>query len=215
MSDNTEDSSTHVQLRRKAETRISGGNAPATKGWTLGAESLTLLHRLASNPDTASDALKLLHELQVHQIELDLQHEHINEERQAQEQSTHRLAELYVFAPVAYFMVNGAGQIAEGNFVGARMLGVAQGEIDSYNINRLVAPDSRPALLAFLEQVISSGLPQNCRVQAIDTTKSKWFEMTASASPGGQHCLVVVVEASDPPPVKRTGVKLNRISRNT
>ena len=205
MSDDTEDVSAQVQLRQKAETRISGGNAPATKGWTLGAESLTLLHRLASDPETASDALKLLHELQVHQIELDLQHEHINEERQALEQSTHRLAELYVFAPVAYFMVNGAGQIAEGNFVGARMLGVARGEIDSYNINRLAAPDSRPALLAFLEQVISSGLPQNCRVQAIDTTKSKWFEMTASASPGGQHCLVVVMDvASDPAPVLQT-----------
>lgn len=200
MSDDTEDVSAQVQLRQKAETRISGGNAPATKGWTLGAESLTLLHRLASDPETASDALKLLHELQVHQIELDLQHEHINEERQALEQSTHRLAELYVFAPVAYFMVNGAGQIAEGNFVGARMLGVERGEIDSYNINRLAAPDSRPALLAFLAQVISSGLPQNCRVQALVTTKFKWFELIANASPGGQHCLVVVVEASDPPP---------------
>jgi hypothetical protein len=116
MFNNTEDLSAHVQLRQKAETRISGGNAPATKGWTLGAASLMLLHRLASNPDTASDALKLLHELQVHQVELDLQHEHINDER-----------------------------------------------------------------------------------QALDTTKSKWFEMTASTYPGGQHCLVVVVEVTDPP----------------
>ena len=200
MSDYIEDTSTHVQLRHKAETRISGGNAPPTRGWTLGAESLTLLHRLASDPDTASDALKLLHELQVHQIELDLQHEHINEERQALEQSTHRLAELYVFAPVAYFMVASTGQIAEGNIVGARMLGVDRGEIDSYNISRLLAPDSRPALLALLEQVLSSGLPQNCRLQALDTTKVKWFEMTASASPGGQNCLVVVVMVSAPPP---------------
>lgn len=200
MSDNTEVSSTQVQLRQKAETRISGGNAPATKGWTLGAASLTLLHRLASDPDTASDALKLLHELQVHQVELDLQHEHMDDERSVLEQSTQRLAELYVFAPVAYFMVASTGQIAEGNMVGARMLGVDRGEIDSYNINHLVAPDSRPALMALLAQVLSSGLPQNCRVQALDTTKIRWFEMIASTSPGGQHCLVVVVEVRDPPP---------------
>ena len=200
MSDNTEDLSTHAQLRQNAETRISNGNAPATRGWTLGAKSLTLLHRLASDPDTASDALKLLHELQVHQVELDLQHEHINDERQALELSTHRLAELYVFAPVAYFMVASTGQVAEGNIVGARMLGTERGDIDSCNINRLLAPDSRPVLLALLAQVLSSGLPQNCRVQALDTTKSRWFEITASAFPGGQHCLVVVVEVSDPPP---------------
>lgn len=199
MFDNTEDLSTHAQLRQNAETRISSGNAPATRGWTLGAESLTLLHRLASDPDTASDALKLLHELQVHQIELDLQHEHINDERQALELSTHRLAELYVFAPVAYFMVASTGQIAEGNKVGARMFGTERGDIDSHNISRLLAPDSRPALLALLAQVLSSGLPQNCRVQALDTTKSKWFELIANAYPGGQHCLVVVVEVSDPP----------------
>ena len=200
MSDDTEDVSAQVQLRQKAETRISGGNAPATKGWTLGAESLALLHRLASDPETASDALKLLHELQVHQIELDLQHEHINEERQAQDQSTHRLAELYVFAPVAYFMVNSAGQIAEGNFVGARMLGMEPNNADSNNIIRLVTPDSRPALLALFEQVISSGLPQNCRLQALDATKFKWLELIANAYSVGQHCLVVVVEANGPPP---------------
>ena len=200
MSDNTEELSTHVQLRHKAEKKISGGNAPATRGWTLGAASLTLLHRLASDPDTASDALKLLHELQVHQVELDLQHEHINEERQALEQSMQRLAELYVFAPVAYFMVASTGQIAEGNIVGARMLGTERGQIDSYNISHLLAPDSRPALLALLEQVLGNGLPQNCRFPALDTAKFKGFEITASTSPGGQHCLVVVVEVSDPSP---------------
>ena len=200
MSDYSEDLSTHMQLRQKAETRINSGNAPATRGWTLGPKSLVLLHRLASDPDTASAALKLLHELQVHQVELDLQQEHIDDERQVLEQSMQRLADLYVFAPVANFMVTSTGQIAEGNIVGARMLGVERGEIDSYNINRLVAPDSRPALLALLAQVLSSGLPQNCRVQALDTTKFKWFELIANAYPGGQHCLVVVVEVSDPPP---------------
>ena len=56
------------QLRIDAETRLSSGKAPLANGWTLNPDTLALLYRLASNPDTASDGLKLLHELQTHQV---------------------------------------------------------------------------------------------------------------------------------------------------
>ena len=190
---------THAQLRHKAEIRIQGGTAPGTLGWTLGASSLTLLHRLSSDPTTASDALKLLHELQVHQVELDLQQEHMIEETQALAQSANQLAELYIYAPVAYFVVNTSGDIAEGNFVGARLLGVERGDVSSQNMVRLAAPYSRPALLELLEQVQRSGLRHSCRVQALDTARDRWLEVIASASPAGHHCLVVVAEVSDMP----------------
>ena len=193
------ESSTHAHLRETAEVRLRGGSAPETYGRTIGASSLTLLHRLASNPETAGDALKLLHELQVHQVELDLQYEHMNEESRALEQSVHRLTELYVFAPVAYFMVTSAGQIVEGNLLGARLLGVERDDLVNQNIAHLVAPDSGATLLALLQQVRSSGLRHSCRVQALDTARNRWLEVIANASPDGNHCLVMVVEASDNP----------------
>ena len=194
--------STHALLRQKAETSIRGGNAPATQGWTIGAASLTLLHQLASDPATASDALKMLHELQVHQVELDLQHEHMNDERLEMEQATLRLVEMYVFAPVAYFMVSSAGQIVEGNLQGARMMGVERDDLQEHNIARLVDPDSRALLLDMLEQVISSRLSQRCQVKALDTTSHRGLDVMASASPSGQQCLVAVMEiASDPSPI--------------
>ena len=193
------ESPTHTQLRQKAETSILGGSAPASNGWTIGSASLTLLHKLASDPATASDALKLLHELQVHQVELDLQQEHMSEDRLAIEQSMLRQVELYVFAPVAYFMVSSAGEIAEGNLLGARMIGVERDDLQGHNIIRLVPPDSRAALLALLETVLSSGLRHSCRVQALDTTKLRWLDVIASASPAGQHCLIAVMEVSSDP----------------
>ena len=195
----------HSHLRQKAEASLRGGIAPATHGWTIGAASLTLLHQLASDPVTASDALKLLHELQVHQVELDLQQEHMNEERHAMEQSALRLADLYVFAPMAYFMVNSAGQIAEGNVLGARMMGRERNDLHNHNITHLADPGSRAAVLALLEQVRGSGLRHSCRVQALDTTTVRWLDMVASTSPAGQHCLVAVMDvASDPAPVLQT-----------
>jgi hypothetical protein len=61
-----------VHVRTIAETRLKERSAPPTAGWPLGIDTLALLHNLASTPDRAADALKVLHELQVHQVELDL-----------------------------------------------------------------------------------------------------------------------------------------------
>ena len=70
-----------AQLRVDAEDRLEHGTAPPTRGWPTGSEALRLLHSLASAPASASEALKLLHELQVHQVELDLQREQMEQKR--------------------------------------------------------------------------------------------------------------------------------------
>lgn len=198
MSDIGKKPSIHVQLRQQAETTIRGGSAPATQGWSIGSAPLALLHRLASDPASASDALKLLHELQVHQVELDLQHEHMDEERLAHEQSTQQLADLFAFAPVAYFMVTAAGQVIQGNFAAIRMLGVEPDDAASCNISQLAAPDSQSALLALLEQAHNGSSRYSCRVHALDTSRfGGYLEVIASSAPGGQYCLVVVVAAKD------------------
>lgn len=189
---------THANLRQAAEDKIRDGNAPETYDRAMGASSLTLLYRLASNPETTVDALKLLHELQVHQVELDLQYEHMSEASQALEQSVHRLTELFVLAPVAYFVVTHAGMIAEANLVGARMLGVERDDVGSQNICRLALPESHASLLALLEQVHISGRRHSCRVQALDTDSRRGLEVIASASPDTRHCLVVVMEVTYP-----------------
>ena len=198
-----EESLTHAQLRQRAELRLRGGIAPPTQGWTIGAASLSLLHRLASDPATAADALKLLHELQVHQVELDLQHEHMDEERQAQEQSANRLADLFISAPIAYFVVNSTGQVVEGNTLAARLLGVNRDDVGSCNISRLVVSASRSALQALLDQVLSSGVRHRCTVQALDVTNLRYLEVIANSTAGGQNCLVVVMDASDPLPAAK------------
>ena len=196
MSTTSADPTTHSQLRQKAELSIRGGHAPTTQGWTIGPASLLLLHRLASDPATASDALKLLHELQVHQVELDMQHENMNDERLVLEQSTRRMVEMYMFAPVAYFLVATSGQIIEGNLAGARMLGVPRDDVESHNITRLAAPGSRDALLALLAQVHGSGQRHSCQIEALDIEKTRFLEVIADAPPGGQHCLVVITNVA-------------------
>jgi len=191
----TDQTRPHVQLRDNAEIRIRTGIAPQTLGWTIGTAALALLHNLASNPATAGDALKLLHELQVHQVELDLQHERVEEDRGELQNLADHYSELYAFAPVAYFTVDNEGHIIEGNLAAADMLGAGRDELGGRNIVSLVAPSSGPALRALLEQVHSSGLRNSCRAQTDDG--SGWLELTAIVSPRRQYCLVAVSGLTD------------------
>ena len=68
------------------------------------------------------DAAKILHELLVHQVELELQNEELLETRAELEENAARFTELYDFAPVGYFSISVNGRILQLNFMGARML---------------------------------------------------------------------------------------------
>lgn len=195
MSTSADKTRASTQLRSNAEVRLRAGIPPETQGWTVGAAALSLLHSLASNPATAGDALKLLHELQVHQVELDLQHEHMEEDRRQLQQIADHYAHLYAFAPVAHFSVDDSGHIIEGNIAATRMLGAERDGLEGHAIDRLVAPGSGPLLRALLARARSFSLPNSCRMQAADG--SGWLEVAAITSPRGNYCLVVATCVSD------------------
>ncbi|MRR57230.1 MAG: PAS domain-containing protein [Deltaproteobacteria bacterium] len=67
---------------------------------------------------------RLVHELQVHQVELEMQNEELRQAREALEVSRNKYAELYDFAPVGYFAFDAHGLIREVNLAGAQLLGI-------------------------------------------------------------------------------------------
>lgn len=191
------ESTKQSKLRLNAETRLKEGSAPPAGGWPAGVSALNLLHKLASAPDSADDALKLLHELQVHQVELDLQHEQMELTQRELTEDRARYHAFYEFAPVAYLGVGLGGDILEGNVAAAGLLGMAQDELRGRRIDVLLTPESRPPLIALLKRLRADGPSDFCEVQLSSANRPLPLQLMASVAPDGGSFLIVLVGASD------------------
>src|ERR1700682_3584242 len=78
---------------------------------------------------TSEESLTLLHDLRVHQIELEMQNEELRRTQEALEASRARYFDLYDLAPVGYFTISNKGLILEANFTAATLFGVARGAL--------------------------------------------------------------------------------------
>ncbi len=130
-------------LRRRAASRL---NRASNGRYFSATDALATLFAMASSPNTASDALALLHELQVHQVELELQAEDVRESRAESEAELRRRMELYDAQPVGCFTVDAAFGIVELNLRGADMLGVGKDAACGLVLDSFLTLDSGRAI---------------------------------------------------------------------
>jgi PAS domain S-box-containing protein len=186
-----------AKLRLDAEARLKAGSAPATSGWSVGVSALGLLHKLASTPENAVDALKLLHELQVHQVELDLQNEHMESAQRELAEELVRYRGLYEYAPVGYLNVSAQRDILESNIAAAGLLGTGRDELRGFNLDAFLAPASRPVISRMLTRLHPGGPGGACEVQLHVGRASRKLRILASVTPGGGSFLLILVDLTD------------------
>lgn len=92
---------------------------------------------------SAADFQALIHNLQVHQIELELQNEELRRAQLELQAARDRYADLYNFAPVGYFTLDANGVIVEANLTGAALLNVTRSALIGAPLTRFVAPEDR------------------------------------------------------------------------
>jgi PAS domain S-box-containing protein len=112
-----------------------------------------------------ADILKLVHELQVHQIELEMQNEELRRAQETITETGKRYTDLYDFAPVGYVTLDPQGIIIEVNLTGARLLGVARNTLRRTPFSLFVAPGHRRAFQAYLRQLPADGAIQSCELE--------------------------------------------------
>ena len=132
-------------LRKQAEERTN-----KTQTW----ETLS--------PEEASS---LLHELQVHQIELEMQNDELRRVQVKLEASRARYFELYDLAPVGYFTISEQGLILEANLTVTALLGVTRGNLSQCPLSSLILPEDQDIYYLHRKQLLANGTPQVCELR--------------------------------------------------
>jgi PAS domain-containing protein len=194
----TEPYDTH-RLRARAVARLTVPSAAPQALPAPGDPSaaLAVIHELACSPATAPDALALLHELQVHQVELDLQEEELRRSRQELELALHRQVQLYEHAPVGYFTVDGDGVLREVNRRGAAMLGFDSELLRGRPFDGFLTADSGRTLREMLKRV-SHGATADCAELELHGMQSEIRSVRAHAclDPAGGGFLIALSEGA-------------------
>jgi PAS domain S-box-containing protein len=139
---------TPAELRHRAETRLRKQPKPQPSK--------------AGNTKSVTDTRRLLHELQVHQVELEMQNTELQEGRDRMEALLEKYTDLYDFAPVGYFSLDDQGLILEVNLTGAAMLGVERSRLVNQRLPRYVVPESQSVFRTFLQRVFAETDQQFC-----------------------------------------------------
>lgn len=184
-------------LRSRAASRLTG--PAATKGSTASAaNALSVIHALATSPNTASDALTLLHELQVHQVELELQTQELLESAAETESALRRQIELYDHLPVGCFTIDPRLVLHELNQTGAQMLGIDRDDALGLPLDAFLCADSARRLRSLTAGLEASTGPSSCLLR-LCPKKGPERQVLASmgADPAARRYLVSLMYAGE------------------
>ena len=197
MSSKTDRPDDQKSLRLRALSHITGQSRPPDDRVNASA-ALAVLHDLASSPDTADASLKLLHELQVHQVELDIQQEEMRRVVADLETALFRRVQVHDFAPAALFSVDRATVLGELNRAGAQMLGLDHELLVGRTLDSFLEPDSSRALHAVLARVADKATVDGTVVHlAARDGVSKTAYASVGPDPAGGGFLIVCVEVGE------------------
>jgi len=148
-------------------------------------------------PQAEHDSKRLLHELEVHQVELEMQNAELLRAREEQERLLEQYTELYDFAPVGYFTINSEGVIRASNLAGATLLGEERSRLVGASFLPFVSPENRPAFGAFLGKVIAGMGKEELEVGLAALKEGSpplFVKIEAVTDLSGRKCRVAVID---------------------
>ncbi len=181
-----------AELRRRAEKKASAVKAKA---------------RLFLSPE---ETRQTLHELQVHQIELEMQNEELLSVQADLESARARYFDLYDLAPVGYFTISEKGLIQEANLTAARLLGIGKQLLVKKPFTKFIHSEDQDVYYHHRKLLLQSLAPQVCEVRMVNRDGDPFWARLESmisregldgapGSPGrqgGQVCRTVMSDIS-------------------
>jgi len=160
-------------------------------------KQLKVKQKSTGDPVMGIDEKRLMHELQVHQIELEMQNEELRRANDKTETALRKYTMLYDFAPMGYFTLDSEGKIEDLNFTGAEMLGDRRFVLVGSNFKFFVSGESKADFNVFLDKVYSGLSKESCEVKLghyKDPLRSVYIEGIVTGD--DRNCLLSVVDIS-------------------
>jgi PAS domain S-box-containing protein len=160
-----------AQLRWRAEEIAQEQGVPSPKDLT----TLSL-----------AEALRLVHELRVHQIELKMQNDELCRAQAELNATRERYFDLYNLAPVGYFIVSHDGRILETNLTGATLLGLPRAALVKQPITKFIFKNDQDVYYLHRKQLLATGKAQTCELRMVKSDGTAfWVRLTATAQGPG------------------------------
>jgi len=167
-----------TELRRRAEASLASRVPPA------------------SAPLSLIETQRLLHEMQVCQIELEMQNDELLQARDTLAVSAARYTDLYDFAPVGYVTLDRGGAIVEANLAAAKLLGSERARLTGRRFATFVAEADRPAVDNCIGAAHLAQVQQACEVLLADNDAPRAVRVEVTRSEHGTACQVVLHDVS-------------------
>jgi PAS domain S-box-containing protein len=163
------------------------------------AEELLLAKMAKSHlPLSEADTQRLIHELEVHRIELEMQNAELRRARDDAKTALDKYTELYDFAPVGYFTLDRNGVIRGVNLTGADLLGIVRSQLIGRRFTLVLAEEARSTFAAFLEKVFAGRGKDTCEVTLPGKKEEPLFvRIEGAAGKSGEECRVAVIDISE------------------
>ena len=178
-----------ADLRRQAEEIIR-------QTATLSPENLEAM--------SSKEMLQTIHELRVHQIELNTQNEELCRKQAELDAAGARYFDFYDLAPVGYVTVSKEKLILEANLSTARMLGVARRDMFKQPFSKYIFKEDQDIYYLHREQIIKTGEPQKCELRMVKNDGTAFWT----------HLATIAVYGPEGDPVYRTVISDITQSKN-
>ncbi|NMG54188.1 Crp/Fnr family transcriptional regulator [Aromatoleum aromaticum] len=145
-------------------------------------------------PGAPWDTERLVHELQVHQIELELHNQELRQAYDEADSLRKQCADMYDFAPVGYFTLDALGVITNVNLAGAILLGIKRSEHGRHRFAASVKPEFLPEFNRFVSDVLDAKCKKKCEIVLMAGSQRAEAIVRIEAVPDetGRECRMVV-----------------------
>jgi len=175
-----------ANLRQRAEATLQARNAAPHGG------------AASASPVFAEEAQRMLHQLRVHQIELELQNEELQRAHVELETARARYADLYEQAPVGYCVVDGEGRILQANATAGTLLGQPALALTGQPLAGFIAYEDQQTWREQRQQLARDGAAPACELRLRgNTSAARWLQVLAAAAPDADDAHQLRIVLSD------------------